>query len=207
MITFKVTRLTDNLTKREQKLYKSSAKLAPHMAEYIYIHLDNSLDRAIKKIRDNYIYKKLTRDTGKLGKSMTPYKRKINQYALEIGLWFDKKIAPHAATQIPYDDRGLTIINMKGKMLTVPIKGTPADIRGSRMQAAGHWLTPVRNVLYKTYPDTPYFKLRESVAIPQRIYTGTVRQYISDPTVGNMAGSLNMLARKAVKDAIAKKII
>lgn len=187
------------------KFKNLSKRLPSYITKYMYEHIDSSLDSAIKRIRDNYVYKKLTRDTGKLGRSMTPYKRRVSPTSLEYGLWFDTRIAPHAATQIPENDRGLTIIKSKGKKLTIPIKGGPADVKGRRLIAAGMGLTAKRGILYKG--EVPYFTLKTSVTVPQRIYRSTIREYLTDPVVGNMQGAINRIGKQAIKAAQRDKII
>lgn len=68
------------------------------VTDSIYTNLD--VQRAVHAVRTNYVYKKLKKATGKLGDSMTPEKRRINQYAPIFGFYLNPRIAPHAYTQI-----------------------------------------------------------------------------------------------------------
>jgi len=165
-----------------------------------YMYRNMNLIGAIHRVRDNYLYKRLTKDTGKLGKSMTPEKVKINQYSSFYGFYFDPKIAPHASTQIPENDRGGTTIVGRNKKLAIPFPNGPADVRGRRVspKSLGGGFTAKKGLLFKD--KVPYFILKSSVFVPQRVFaSGLVAEFEREITP-----QINKLALEAVQRELNK---
>jgi len=176
MIEIRVKKVTipDSL-KDLDKTYKTLIN------DYLFRNLD--IPRIVHYVRDNYVYKKLKRSTGKLGESMTPEKRKINQYASIYGFYFDSRIAPHADTQIS-EGIGIKTITAHGDgKLAIPVKGGPAYRVRSRLSPRDFggtsgpnsaFLARGRKLFLKGSGTSgvPYFILKHQVQIPQRVYAG-----------------------------------
>jgi hypothetical protein len=169
------------------------------------VFADIDLHRAVHSVRTNYLYKELKKNTGKLGESMTPEKRKLNQYASVFGFYFDPRIAPHAATQISEGAGIKTIKAPTGKKLAIPVgpakrvrsRLSPRDFGGS--SDANSVFAVKKNVLFKKHAGirgVPYFILKNQIQVPQRVYSENLRIEFGK----ELTPQINRIAVKALRE-------
>lgn len=175
-------------------------KVRPLIIDYYTANLNPYIRQTMRTLASNYIYKKLTKETGKIAKSMTlSDTRRVNQYAMDVGFYFDPKIAPHASTQIPDGDPGMVRISGKGKQLSIPLTGGPADKKGKRVSPkslGGNWYVfRGTKILCQEGSTTGYFVLKPSVMIPQRVYG----EQLAIELNRGLTPILNRLAAQALK--------
>lgn len=106
---------------------RSSEQMKSYVMNHIFNNLDSVLSRYISSARADLVYgpNKLTKRTGLLGKSMMPFKQKINQFSFRAGMEWKGNV-PYLNTHVGYGWQ--TITPKKGTYLTIPIKGSPADV-------------------------------------------------------------------------------
>jgi len=197
MIEIKVKKITI-----PESLRGLDKKIKHLVTTEVFASLD--IQRAVHSVRTNYLYKVLKKNTGKLGDSMTPEKRKLNQYASVFGFYFDSRIAPHAATQISEGAYIKTITAHGEGNLAIPIgpakrvrsRLTPKDFGGSSDSSSAF---RVRNkVLLLKHAGSrgvPYFILKRQVQIPQRVYSqNLLREFERE-----INPQINKIALKAVQ--------
>jgi hypothetical protein len=97
-------------------------------------YIADALWEKLPAVMENYaatkvpeqVYAGVKKRTGKLGKSFIPMWRKINQYAMEVGGYWDYTTAPHMATHMQSGPPA--IFPDTKKWLTIPVKGGEADV-------------------------------------------------------------------------------
>lgn len=110
-------------------------------------------ESVIPRAVNSRIYTEVKRRTGALGKSLTPYYYRINQYSMDIGAFFDHKKAPHVSNHVfSFLER---IHPRTKKWLTIPYEGSIAD--------------KYPRISVTSFSDVKFKKLNENLAV---WYTG-----------------------------------